>query len=86
MTRKTPRAETEPVATGDRRDEAHLEPDADQLVRANFLTRPAESPPPDEHTGRVDEGLAAEAGPPVEDLRVAPASPSVWDARPTGKR
>lgn len=73
---------SEPVATGDRRDEAHLEPDKDQLVRAAFLTRPAKPPPPDEHTGRVDEGLPAEQGPPVEDLRVSPASPSVWDARP----
>ena len=74
--------EPEPVATGDRRDEAHLETDADQLVRAAFLVRPKSPPPPDEHTGRVDAGLPAEEGPPVEDLRVAPASPSVWDARP----
>jgi hypothetical protein len=76
------RSPTEPVATGDRRDEAHLEPDPDQLVRAAFLQRLTEPPPPDEHTGRVDAGLSAESGPPVEDLRVAPASPSVWDARP----
>jgi hypothetical protein len=72
----------EPVATGDRRDEARLEPDPDQLVRAAFLARPRSPPPPDEHTGRVDAGVAAEPGPPVEDLRVAPPSPSVWDARP----
>ena len=77
-----PDPESEPVDTGDRRDEAHLVPDRDQLVRAEFLTRPAEPPPPDEHTGRVDKGLPAEQGPPVEDLRVAPASSSVWDARP----
>lgn len=73
---------SEPIATGDRRDEAHLEADADQLVRAAFLARPQSPPPPDEHTGRVDAGLPAEEGPPVEDLRVAPTSPSVWDARP----
>jgi hypothetical protein len=73
---------TEPVATGDRRDEAHYEPDPDQLVRARFLVRPTEPPPPDEHTGRVDQGLPAEEGPPVEDLRIPPPSASVWDARP----
>lgn len=82
MSTHDPLPDPEPVATGDRRGEAHLEPDKDQLVRAAFLTRPAEPPPPDEHTGRVDEGLPAERGPPVEDLRVPPASPSVWDARP----
>jgi hypothetical protein len=82
MTPNTPESESEPVATGDRRDEAHYEPDPDQLVRASFLQRPKDPPPPDEHTGRVDEGLAAEQGPPVEDLRVAPPSPSAWDARP----
>lgn len=82
MSANDPLPDPEPVATGDRHEEAHLEPDKDQLVRAEFLTRPVEPPPPDEHTGRVDEGLPAEQGPPVEDLRVAPASPSVWDARP----
>jgi hypothetical protein len=81
MSANDPLPDPEPVATGDRH-EAHLEPDKDQLVRAAFLIRPAKPPPPDEHTGRVDEGLPAEHGQPVEDLRVAPASPSVWDARP----
>jgi hypothetical protein len=84
MTADNPESESEPVATGDRRDEAHYEPDPDQLVRAAFLQRPTKPPPPDEHTGRVDAGLAAEQGAPVEDLRVAPSSPSVWDARPPG--
>lgn len=74
-----------PVATGDRHAEAHLEPDKDQLFQARFQERPAEPPPPDEHTGRVDAGLTAETGPPVEDLRVAPPSASVWDARPVDK-
>jgi hypothetical protein len=82
MTAQDPDPEFEPVATGDRREEAHLEPDKDQLVRAHFLIRPAAPPPPDEHTGRVDEGLTGEPGAPVEDLRVAPLTPSVWDARP----
>jgi hypothetical protein len=82
MTPEDPILPPEPIATGDRRDEAGLEPDADQLVRAAFLARPAEPPPPDEHTGRVDAGVAAERGAPVEDLRVARPSSSVWDARP----
>lgn len=72
----------EPVATGDRRGDVHFELDPGKGVRAHFLQRPDAPPPPDEHTGRVDEGLPAEAGAPVEDLRVAPDGPSVWDARP----
>ncbi|MDB5449206.1 MAG: hypothetical protein JWQ52_334 [Phenylobacterium sp.] len=72
----------EPVATGDRREEVHYEPKPGQLVKARFTQKPTEPPPPDEHTGRVDAGLPAEEGPPVEDLAVTPPSPSVWDARP----
>lgn len=82
MPKTEPPPSAEPVATGDRRDEAHLAPDADQLVRAEFLFSPTRAPPPDEHTGRVDEGLQVADQPPVEDLKVAPESPSVWDARP----
>jgi hypothetical protein len=72
----------EPVATGDHWGDPHLEADKDQLVRAQFLDRPTDPPPPDMQTGRVDEGLPAEQGPPVEDLRVAPPAASAWDARP----
>lgn len=73
----------EPVATGDRREDAHLEPARDgDGVRAHFLVRPDQPPPPDMQTGRVDEGLPAEQGPPVEDIRLAPDSASAWDARP----
>jgi hypothetical protein len=82
MTPDDPRSAPEPVATGDRRGEAHLEPDTEGGVSAHFLRRPETPPPPDEHTGRVDAGVAAEDGPPVEDLRIAPDSPSAWDARP----
>jgi hypothetical protein len=84
MTPNEPSPDSEPVATGDRREEVHYEPDADpdQKVRARFVFHPDEPPPPDEHTGRVDAGLPAEEGPPVEDLAIAPPSPSVWDARP----
>jgi hypothetical protein len=77
-----PRFDAGPIASGDRRD-AHLEPAADgQGVRAHFLVRPDEPPPPDEQTGRTDHGAPAEKGPPVEDLRLAPDDNSVWDARP----
>jgi hypothetical protein len=73
----------EPVATGDRRDEVGFEADPNQLVRARFLRKPDGAPPPDEHTARVDAGAEpVEAGPPVEDVAVAPERPSVWDARP----
>jgi hypothetical protein len=86
MTPDDPRSAPAPVATGDRRGEAHLEPDPDGGVRAHFLRRPETPPPPDEHTGRVDQGRPAEQGAPVEDLRVAPDSPSSWDARPPADR
>jgi hypothetical protein len=74
----------EPVATGSRRQEAHYEtdPDPDQLVRARFVFRPGEPPPPDMHTGRLDAGERAETGEPVEDVAVPAPSLSVWDARP----
>jgi len=78
-----PRFEPEPVDTGDRREDSHFEPAPDgRGVRAHFLVRPDEPPPPDEQTGRVDHGIPAEQGPPVEDLRLAPDAASVWDARP----
>lgn len=77
-----PAESPEPVATGDRREEAHVAPDPDQLFRAEFLHRPNAPPPPDQHTGRVDQGLTVADQPLVEDLRVAPQAPSVWDARP----
>ena len=74
-------AEAEVVATGDRRDEVHYEPDPDQLVVARFLRRPETPLPPD-----IQPADAVPPPPPeallVEDVRVAPESPSVWDARP----
>jgi len=70
------------IATGDRRGDAHIVPDADQKYRAEFLRRPDTAPPPDEATGRVEAGELPKDSPPVEDLKVAPDSPSVWDARP----
>ena len=72
----------EPVATGDRRGEAHYEPDPGQLVRACFLVKPTNPLPADMATARVEAGLRAETGPPIEDVAVAPDAPSVWDARP----
>jgi hypothetical protein len=77
---------SEPVATGDRRGEATIVPDADQKFRAEFLRRPDTAPPPDEATARVEAGDPAPAGAPIEDLKVAPASPSAWDARPANER
>lgn len=66
------------VATGDRREEIHFEADPDQLVVARHLVRPAGPLPPQDD----DAVLPESGGPPVEDVRVAPESPSVWDARP----
>jgi hypothetical protein len=73
-------AEAGVIATGDRREEIHFEPDPDQLVVARHLVRPAGPLPPQEHT---PNSAAVEADvPPIEDVRVAPDGPSVWDARP----
>jgi hypothetical protein len=66
------------VATGDRRETAHFEPDKDQLVRAAFLRRPDGPLPPD----LAQEPPADPQAQQVEDVRVAPPDPSVWDARP----
>jgi hypothetical protein len=77
-----PNAPDEPeVATGDRREEMHYEPDPDQLVVARATVKPKTPLPPDEHTAAVDHG-ELNAEPPIGDVRVVPPSPSVWDARP----
>lgn len=68
------------IATGDRRDEVHFEPDPDQLVVVRHLVRPQHALAPEQP---VPSRSVAEAdAPPVEDVRVAPEGPSVWDARP----
>lgn len=77
-----PEQETEPVAiaTGDRRDEVHLEADDKHLVEATHLVRPARALPPQ---GDNPSAAAIERdAPPIEDVKIAPESPSVWDARP----
>ncbi len=82
MTADTPDPQTpEPVASGDRRDEVHFEPDPNQLVVARFLTRPQGPLPPDIQPADMVPPAVGDL-PPVEDVRVAPESPSVWDARP----
>jgi len=71
------------VATGDRRDEVHFEPDPRQLVVAKHLVKPAAPLPLDVTSERPDDVAATEADvPPVEDVLIAPEAPSVWDARP----
>ncbi len=68
------------VASGDRREKVHYEADPDQLVVVKHLVRPDGPLPPQEHS---EHAPAADAdAPPIEDVRVAPAEPSVWDARP----
>ena len=68
------------VATGDRRGEVHFEADPAQLVVARHLVKPDRPLAPDMDTSNAD---ASDADvPPVEDVRVAPDGPSVWDARP----
>jgi hypothetical protein len=69
------------VATGDRRDEQHYEPDPDQLVKIRATFKPDGPLPPQEHSANSDI-VEAQAGPPIEDVAVVPPGPSVWDARP----
>jgi len=76
-----PDVQPEPIATGDRRDEVHFEADPNQLVVMRTLVRP-DGPLPLQITTQGAGDAAQADTPPVEDVRVAPQSPSVWDARP----
>jgi hypothetical protein len=67
------------IATGDRREEVHLEADPDQLVVVRHEVRPRGPLPRQDAAGAP--GGSADV-PPVEDVRIAPQEPSVWDARP----
>ena len=70
------------VASGDRRDELHYQPDPDQLVKIRATFKPDDPLPPQEHSAASEAG-AAGAGPPIQDVAVAADGPSVWDARPS---
>jgi len=71
---------SEPVATGDRRDEVRFERRANQQVRVR-ATFPVAGPLPRELTPE-----AAREGEPSPDLPTdvadLPQAPSAWDARP----
>lgn len=85
MSADTPETEPAPVAvaTGDRREEVHFEPDPGQLVVAKHLVKPHAPLPLDMTSERDDDVGATETDvPPVEDVLVARETPSVWDARP----
>lgn len=68
------------VATGDRHDEVHFEADDKHLVEATHLVRPTRALPRQGDNPSADE-IPRDA-PPIEDVKVAPEGPSVWDARP----
>lgn len=80
MTPDTP-ANSETVATGDRRDEVWMEPDKDQLVRMRATRKPDEPLPPEMDP---DTPLEAEpdTAPPTQDVAVPHSPASAWDARP----
>jgi hypothetical protein len=86
MSENIPKADPSPVevATGDRRNEVHFEPDPGQLVVAKHLVKPDQPLPLDLQPSDLPGESAAIAAdvPPVEDVLVAPDAPSVWDARP----
>lgn len=69
----------EPIATGDRRDETHLEPDPDQLVKMRATFDMAEPPGPELTSDQAETPLP---DPGVTDIAEARDGPSVWDARP----
>lgn len=69
------------VAHGDRRAEAHYEPDADQLAKVRFTAKP-ESPVAPELGVDADVAENRADKPPVEDVAVSLSDASVWDARP----
>lgn len=80
--------ETDPteqeVATGDRFEEVHFEPDPNQLVVAKHLVKP-DRLANDLQTNAEDVDASAADRPPIEDVLAppeAPDAPSVWDARP----
>jgi hypothetical protein len=77
--------EDTPVASGDRRDDIHYEPDADQLVRARFTAKPEALTLEQEQNLATDRGDIELSAPPLEDVAVTPSGPSVWDARPATK-
>ena len=68
---------------------AHLEEDPYIGVRVNHTVKPTGPLPPEEaslagedmHTGRMNAiEQAAEAASPIEDVRITPEEPSVWEA------
>lgn len=69
------------VATGTRREELRYAADAEMVVRVEHLFEPHGPLPPDEAT-RACGPPEQPAGPPTQDVRVAPSSASAWDARP----
>lgn len=69
---------SEMIATGDRCEEIHFEPDPDQLVVVRHEVRPRGPLPPQDPSAAVGTAGA----PPVEDVRIVPPAPSIWDARP----
>jgi len=82
MTPDKPDIPSEPIATGDRREDVRLQPDPDQLVRMRATFKPDAPLPPEEQSASSDAGEGQSAAPPVEDVAVAAPGPSVWDARP----
>jgi hypothetical protein len=71
---------SEPVATGDRRDEVHFERRGNAQLRVR-ATVPPDAPLPRELTPQADrEG--APAPDQAIDVAVLPEAPSAWDARP----
>jgi hypothetical protein len=69
------------IATGDRREDVHYEPDPDQLVKMRATFKPDGPLPPQEHS--ASSTVAGDQDtPPLQDVAVAASGPSVWDARP----
>ncbi|HEY0437537.1 MAG TPA: hypothetical protein VGC92_12925 [Phenylobacterium sp.] len=75
-------AEPGEVATGDRREDVHYEPDPDHLVKMKATFKPEGPLPPEEDSAASERGEGAFDSPPIQDVGVAKDTRSVWDARP----
>lgn len=71
----------EPVATGSRRQDMHYEPDPDQLLVAKSMVHP-DGPMPPQEQSKASDTRETPPQPHIGDVRVDPATSSVWDARP----
>ena len=75
-----PAAAATPIAHGARDDGARMIDDADQIGRVVHTDAPPISPQTAEHTAASQEGGARTPAAPHQDVQIASAQASVWEA------